>query len=165
VTQITLVDGDGDGVPDRNDNCPAQGNPAQNDLDEDLQGDACDVDDDGDSLADAADCAPLDAEGGTPDAVMLLTLGRASDSVATLSWTPAERADAYDLIRGLIGSLSSGYGSCLAPLLPGLEYEEFDVPPAGAGYAYLVRGNDTLCGGGGSIGTDSAGTPRPSPCP
>jgi aminopeptidase N len=165
VTQITLVDGDGDGVPDRNDNCPVEANEAQDDLDADLQGDACDDDDDGDSLADEADCAPLDPEGGVPDAVALLTLVESSGQPTMLSWTPAIRADAYDLVRGPIGSLSTGYGTCLAPLLPGLSYDDSDVSPAGEGYAYLVRGNDTLCGGGGSIGTDSAGAPRTSPCP
>jgi hypothetical protein len=165
VTEIALADGDGDGVPDRNDNCPAVSNPAQADFDGNLQGDACDDDDDGDSLPDAADCAPLDPDAGVPEAVALLTVQGSGEQPTMLSWAAAARADAYDLSRGPIADLSTGYGACLAPMLPGLSWEDADLPPAGGGYAYLVRGNDTACGGGGPSGTDSAGAPRPSPCP
>jgi hypothetical protein len=165
VTEIALADGDGDGVPDRNDNCPAVSNPAQADFDENLQGDACDDDDDGDTLPDGVDCAPLDPEGGVPGAVALLTVDGSGGQPTTLSWDAAVRADAYDLSRGSIGDLATGYGTCLAPLLASLSYEDLELPPAGNGYAYLVRGHDTACGGGGPTGDDSAGAPRTSPCP
>jgi hypothetical protein len=46
------ADGDGDGVPDVIDNCPATPNPTQIDTDLDTAGDACDSDDDGDGLTD-----------------------------------------------------------------------------------------------------------------
>ncbi len=45
-------DHDSDGFTDGLDNCPRMANPDQIDTDEDLVGDACDGDDDGDSIAD-----------------------------------------------------------------------------------------------------------------
>ncbi len=47
------LDGDGDGVPDATDNCSAVANPDQTNSDSDAQGDACDVDDDNDTVLDA----------------------------------------------------------------------------------------------------------------
>jgi hypothetical protein len=52
------VDGDGDGVPDSDDNCPATPNPDQANMDGDKQGDLCDPDKDGDFLVDAEDNCP-----------------------------------------------------------------------------------------------------------
>lgn len=46
-------DGDGDGIPDIQDNCPFVFNPNQNDFDQDGYGDACDADRDGDGIPDA----------------------------------------------------------------------------------------------------------------
>lgn len=48
-----IVDEDGDGVEDENDNCPDVPNPGQNDADADGAGDACDSDDDNDGLTDS----------------------------------------------------------------------------------------------------------------
>jgi hypothetical protein len=160
TVEISLEDADGDGVPDRNDNCVLVANPTQADFDGDLLGDACDDDDDNDLLEDSVDCAPLDPEQGQPPEVELLTV-----EGSTLSWTPVVLADAYDLSRGLLSGLQDGYGSCLAALHPDLFYVDADSPPVGDGFAYLVRGHDSGCGGGGLLGSDSAGTPRPSPCP
>lgn len=52
VAPATEPDGDGDGIPDSADNCPAVPNPDQTDTDGDGQGDACDacVDADGDGF-------------------------------------------------------------------------------------------------------------------
>ncbi|MBM3777522.1 MAG: hypothetical protein FJW23_04680 [Acidimicrobiia bacterium] len=74
-------DGDGDGVPDATDNCPATPNPGQEDLDGDGLGDVCDgdADADGQSNEDEVACgsdplsavslaADLDADG-RPDCV------------------------------------------------------------------------------------------------
>lgn len=53
-----VVDADGDGWVDADDNCPTAANADQADLDQDGDGDACDADDDGDGASDASDnCA------------------------------------------------------------------------------------------------------------
>ncbi len=56
VTSTTLVvqDIDLDGAPDATDNCPLVANPGQANNDGDAEGDACDTDDDNDSILDAA---------------------------------------------------------------------------------------------------------------
>jgi hypothetical protein len=166
-TEFTLPDADADGVPDGADNCELVANPAQPDADGDTLGDACDEDDDGDAMPDAEDCAALDPAQGTPAEVPSLDVTAGPASVAHLAWSPAARADAYDLSRGSLSALraSADYGTCLAPLVVGLGFDDGDLPPAGDGWLYLVRGHDTGCGGGGSLGSSSSGTPRPSPCP
>ena len=57
----TLIDTDGDGVTDADDNCPTMSNVNQADFDGDGMGDVCDGDDDNDGVADGVDCDPLDA--------------------------------------------------------------------------------------------------------
>src|SRR5438309_2186022 len=57
------VDTDGDGVPDTTDNCVTVYNPAQDDLDHDGVGDACDPDVDGDGVVNTADAFPRDPTG------------------------------------------------------------------------------------------------------
>jgi hypothetical protein len=62
-------DGDGDGVPDSSDNCPAVANGDQTDTDGDGAGDACDSDDDNDGVPDSGDACqtvPGDAQNGCP---------------------------------------------------------------------------------------------------
>ena len=55
------LDGDMDGIPDIDDNCPLVANFPQVDSDGDGMGDVCDDDDDNDGTPDADDCAPLDS--------------------------------------------------------------------------------------------------------
>jgi len=167
LAQITLPDGDADGIPDGGDNCASTSNPGQLDTDGDGAGDACDADDDGDSLADGDDCAPTDPLQGTPGVVASLTVDRVSQALAHLAWTAAPRAESYDLTRGTLSALETAgdYGACLAPLVAGLGYDDADLPPAADGFVYLVRGHDAGCGGGGPLGEDSSGSPIPSPCP
>jgi hypothetical protein len=167
LATVLLVDTDGDGVPDRNDNCAATLNPAQANLDGDASGDACDDDDDGDLLVDVADCAPLDSGQGIPDEVASLSAQRGADSATELSWSAAERADGYDVARGLLAQLASGsYGLCWQEMIPGTAFTDAEQALGeGEGFFYLVRGRDTGCGGGGPFGFDSGGAPIPSPCP
>ena len=160
-TLITLADVDLDGVPDRNDNCTAVANATQTDFDGDLAGDACDPDDDNDALADVADCAPFDANQGAAGEVGLLSV-----EGSQLAWTPAARAETHDIQRGTLSGLALGdYGSCLVSQTAATTYADADLPVEGDGFFYLVRGHDAGCGGGGTLGTDSQGTPRPAACP
>jgi len=55
---VPLDDADNDGIPDQVDNCPNTSNLGQDDLDKDGEGDACDLDDDGDSVLDTVDVCP-----------------------------------------------------------------------------------------------------------
>ena len=63
VTGACIIDSDGDGVFDTDDNCPTAPNTTQTNTDlplpgGDLLGDACDADDDGDGVLDASDNCP-----------------------------------------------------------------------------------------------------------
>ena len=60
-TNPLLVDTDGDGDTDNVDNCALLANADQLNTDGDAFGDVCDVDDDGDGVADSEDAFPLDA--------------------------------------------------------------------------------------------------------
>lgn len=55
VMSFTIPDIDADTVPNYRDNCPAVANSNQSNHDGDSQGDACDADDDNDSISDAAE--------------------------------------------------------------------------------------------------------------
>ena len=55
-------DEDEDGVIDAADNCPADANPLQENFDEDLFGDACDLDDDNDGVEDINDGFPINTD-------------------------------------------------------------------------------------------------------
>jgi hypothetical protein len=57
--ETQLLDSDGDGRVDSEDNCPAAANPDQLDTDSDGLGNACDSDDDNDGVADGVDNCPL----------------------------------------------------------------------------------------------------------
>ncbi len=165
VVTIALADGDADGVPDRNDNCVSTSNPQQSNADGDASGDACDPDDDNDLLADALDCAPLDAQQGVPDEVAVLYLAATGAGGADLSWPAAARADTYAVSRGPIDALAFDYGTCLASEIVGLDTSDPAVPPDGQGFQYLVRGADAGCGGQGPAGRTSSGSPRYVACP
>jgi hypothetical protein len=160
VNLVPPADADADGVPDPLDLCPFAADPAQVDTDDDGAGDVCDPDDDGDLLVDTEDCAPLDATQGRPAEVRLLRF-----EGARMTWDPAPTADGYDMARARLGSLDGGLDTCLASGLLVTFHEDPSPPPAGGGFAYAVRAYDSGCGGAGSLGTDSQGMERLSPCP
>ncbi len=55
------IDTDADGINVINDNCPSVANAVQTDTDSDGQGDACDLDDDNDTVPDSVDACPTGA--------------------------------------------------------------------------------------------------------
>jgi len=165
VSSTAAVDEDGDGVPDRNDNCPSNANGSQANLDGDAAGDACDLDDDNDQVLDPDDCAPLDASAGRPLVVNVATV-----TTSGVTWTPTPLADRYDVTRGLLSASHDGdYGACLVDGTVATSASDPSIPPAGDGYLYLVRGVDDACGGPGTWGLNSSGLERvnanPSACP
>ena len=60
VLAFRLDDPDSDGIAAVDDNCPLDFNPTQANFDEDLLGDACDLDDDNDNVDDDSDAFPFD---------------------------------------------------------------------------------------------------------
>ena len=50
-------------------------------------------------------------------------------------------------------------------MLPGLSTVDADLPLSGEAYFYLIQSRDAGCGGAGSLGVDSSGVARISPCP
>jgi serine protease AprX len=61
------TDGDGDGIPDDEDNCPTIANADQTDSDGDGEGDACDSDRDGDGVENSTDNCPDASNPGQED--------------------------------------------------------------------------------------------------
>ena len=65
VANVSTADGDNDGIPDAQDNCPTIPNPDQDNHDSDGLGDDCDPDDDNDGVPDEVDdqldAYPLDS--------------------------------------------------------------------------------------------------------
>jgi hypothetical protein len=96
-----------------------------------------------------------------PEVLGVSVEGRAS---ATVSWAPAARASTYDVSRGLLSALDGAdYGACRNghdPDLTDTSHADADVPPAGDGFFYLVRGRNGLCQRAGSYGSDSGGRER-----
>jgi hypothetical protein len=154
-----LGDIDGDGVPDRGDNCPGVANSAQADGDRDGLGDACDncptvpnatqVDGDGDGVGDACDCAPTDPGAfNVPGEVGNVTI--AADG-STLSWDSAASVAGsnvvYDVIEPPNPAIAGSVAICLASRVPGATVSDPSAPRPGAVVYYLVRARND-CGSG-----------------
>jgi len=142
-------DVDGDGPGDACDNCPLLPNPGQFDLDVDGEGDPCDID----------------------DGLIYIVLG--GDSI--VEWQPEAGYDAFNLYRGALDVLQAS-GVYTQPVgsnplaaawcgLPSSTLDDFDVPDPDRAAFYLPAGVGPS--GEGGLGEDSAGLPRPNdhPCP
>jgi thrombospondin type 3 repeat protein len=159
-------DEDGDGLVLPGDNCPGAFNPGQTDADGDGVGDACDNcsftfnpdqrDSDGDGLGDACPC-----QGPPPEVATELIFF----DDQTVIWPALPGATSYDLYSGTLGGTWIFNHACHNA---GLTYPAAsvpEIPPRGAGVYLLVAGVNSC--GEGSLGSTSAGQPRPnsSPCP
>jgi hypothetical protein len=83
----------------------------------------------------------------------------------SLDWGDLQGVSSYNLYRGSLASLAAGdYGSCAASGLTESETTDGLSPASGAGWSYLVTGENAA--GEGSLGSDSSGAPRPNgqPC-
>jgi len=171
TTVMTLPDGDTDGVPDTADNCTLAINPAQEDLDGDGAGDACDTDLDGDGRSNALDCAPQDATTQDPpgEATGLDVTG--AGGAADLTWDPdlsGSSSLTYEVARGdaltLIADAGTGGSACFASGLVSPQITDVAQPEPGAAFYYYVLQRNTC--GLGPPGTDFEGLPRAAPsCP
>jgi hypothetical protein len=150
-------DADGDGECADTDNCPDDPNPGQEDDDGDLAGDAC-------------DCRPTDPSVQTipPEALDLL-FSRAG-SMTTLGWGSLGAGVVYDVVGGTTADLRAtgnvDDSGCLAEDVAQTTWDDTQPEPsAGAGYYYLLRG-ENVCGNG-SYGSSSGGSERlpTSACP
>jgi len=106
-------------------------------------------DSDGDGVGDLCDCSPFDAGAGRPAAVSDLLAG----SSGSWTWSAVAAADQYRMTRGLRSQLKVGrYGACFATVTAPTLPIDSDVPPLGDAFIYFVQGQDTACGGLGSLG-------------
>ena len=153
-------DPDGDGIDSSCDNCPGDANADQADLDFDGAGDACDADDDGDAVADASDCAPLDASvWSTPsDITTLVFLGADKQ---TLAWRPtADPGGAIGVSHDVIRTNGDpGFSGAVGVVCDTTDVTAIDSTTSAGLLHYLVRARNPC---GGTLGSHADGTPRPA---
>ena len=161
VVNTSQADGDSDTVGDVCDNCSAVANTGQDDFDADNLGDLCDPDDDNDGVADATDCAPLNASASSPP----IEAGGVEVSKVggtTVSWA-SDAAITHDVASGTIADLRTdgnvGAASCEQDDQGGTSWIDPRPDPAsGQGYYYLIRGQN-VCGNG-TYGAATGGAER-----
>ncbi len=163
TSNASQANSDADSLGDACDNCPLAANESQADFEGDGAGDACDADDDNDGTPDTADCAPFDGSQSELPGAVGATLVWGSDK-QTLTWGSIAQARVYNVYRGTLPF--TGYDqTCYEDGSADLSATDGTVPAVGAGFTYLVSGEN--CFGEGSLGTDGQGLERPnaSPCP
>jgi hypothetical protein len=119
------------------------------------------TDADGDGYPLCGDCAPSDPL--VPPA-KTSGLSFAADK-AGMYWSSVPGAQSYDLLRGTLAAIASYDHACLqAGLIVANGSDPTTPSDLEKGFYYLTRGRRGC--GVGSVGTSSAGVPRPSPtCP
>lgn len=127
------------------------------------------LDQDGDGVANALDCAPLDPGAfASPGEVTGDLFGIDNQTYSWISAVAsAGAATVHDVVRGELRQLPVGSGgaeTCLAPGLPGDSVADPSTPDAGGGFYYLVRGRNAC--GTGTYGFATGGAERvASICP
>jgi len=84
----------------------------------------------------------------------------------TFGWNPEPSVGTYDIYRGLLSGLPSGYGTCFAQGLTTPQGSDAGVPSPGQGFFYLITARNRISEEG-PMGNKSNGTPRANtaPCP
>jgi hypothetical protein len=174
-----LDDGDTSGSPTDNrcttgvqsgcdDNCPFASNFDQADFDGDGFGDVCDLDDDGDTVADTADCLPFVrgvSQAAEPIGATLRFSRPGGNPTTTLSWARSREGHVSNVFRGSFSDGAWAYDhACQAAELVGLTLLDGQIPPVGTGFYYLVTAENSCAES--DVGSDSFGAPRPAggPC-
>ena len=118
---LVLIDTDGDGVVDTQDNCPTIENPNQEDSDQDTIGDACD------------NCVygPNPAQGPA-----IFGQDVVAENSQTFSWPVA--ADVV-YVQGDLATVSTYTVDLVDSIALTSELTDSSVPVSGAGFYYLVR--------------------------
>jgi len=142
-------DVDVDGVADGSDNCPRDFNPTQ-------------VNQDGDSLGDVCDCAPLDSAAGQPPQTSGVTAEALAGGSTRFTWAQTPFSDRYEILRGSVSDPSNPVCATNRDLITtDTEFIESEIPLTGVSWYYLIRGVDAACGGPGEWG----GPAGPINCP
>ena len=142
----------------------------------DLYGNVCDVcpfvrdfgqsDRDGDGSGDACDCEPDDPVArAAADVTGIVAEQPPSAGVARFAWPPASGADSFAITRATLSEVRGGiFGQCVVPSQAGAVFEDAEMPSAGEGFAYLIRGISPACGMG-TLGAGRNGSERINPDP
>ncbi|MGH9750414.1 MAG: hypothetical protein ACRD6R_10880 [Candidatus Polarisedimenticolia bacterium] len=119
---------------------------------------------DGDGVLNDQDCAPGVGSVWTIPAPLGPTLRAAAGTPATFAWLKLPQANVYNVYRGSVDRVFENH-VCFEAASPDRVSPDPAAPAPGTAFYYLVSGRNAC--GEGSLGTDSAGVPRPNlnPCP